>query len=244
MSALGFVAAVLRYSVPYSLAGAALAAGDALLTVRLRGNQIVCGIAVNLLADGMTRFLLKVIYGSSTNSPRVDAFVWNPSGLWATLTHPLVVVTFVAVAASHLLLKRSVFGLRVRAVGEHPDAAASLGVRPERVRFVAVTLSGALAGLGGAWLAADQKQFVAGMSTGRGYKALALLIFGNWRPAWAAVAALFFGFTEAAQDSLQAVGVGVPSWLVQMMPYVLTMVALAGFVGGASPPRALGRPRS
>jgi general nucleoside transport system permease protein len=222
-------------------AGAALAALYALLVVRLRGDQIVCGVALNLLADGLTRFGLKAIYDSSSNSPRVEAFAWNAPGLAATLTHPLVIATVALVVASHFVLGRTRFGLRVRAVGEHPAAAASLGVRPARVRFVAVVLAGALAGLGGAWLAADQKQFVAGMSNGRGYIALAALIFGNWRPAWAAAAALLFGLAEAAQNALQTTGVGVPAWAVQMLPYVITMITLAGFIGRATPPKALGK---
>jgi ABC-type uncharacterized transport system permease subunit len=102
-------------------------------------------------------------------------------------------------------------------------------------------LAGALAGLGGAWLAADQRQFVAGMSNGRGYIALAAMIFGAWRPVRAAAACLLFGVAEAMQIALQAAGVGVPSWAVQMLPYVLTMITLAGFMGRSHAPRALGK---
>jgi simple sugar transport system permease protein len=130
----------------------------------------------------------------------------------------------------------------LRAVGEHPEAARSLGVDAARVRWQALLLAGALAGLGGAWLAADQRQFVAGMSNGRGYIALAAMIFGHWRPARAAAACLLFGLAEALQIALQAAGVGVPGWAVQMLPYALTMVTLAGFIGRATPPAALGRP--
>jgi len=223
-------------------AGAAVGALYALLVVRFRGKQIVCGVAINLLADGLTRFLLKATYDSSSNSPRVDAWSWGGAGLLASLTHPLVIATVLLVVASHVLLYRTPFGLRVRAVGEHPEAAASLGVKPARVRVVALIASGALAGLGGAWLAADQRQFVAGMSNGRGYIALAAMIFGKWRPSWVAAAALVFGAAEATQNALQTAGVGVPEWLVQMLPYVITMVTLAGFIGRATPPRALGEP--
>src|SRR5207248_5779346 len=105
----------------------------------------------------------KATYGSSSNSPRVGAWSWGGAGLVASLTHPLVVATLLAIAASHVLLYRTPFGLRVRAVGEHPGAAASLGVRLARVSVIALLVSGALAGLGGAGLAADQRQFVAGM---------------------------------------------------------------------------------
>jgi simple sugar transport system permease protein len=218
------------------LAGAALAALYALLVVRLPGDQIVCGVALNLLADGLTRFLLKATFDSSSNSPRVDA--------WGHVGGRLIAATVGLVALVQLLVYKTPFGLRLRAVGEHPQAAESLGVRPARVRWAALVMAGALAGLGGVWLAADQRQFVAGMSNGRGYIALAAMIFGKWRPAWAAAACLLFGLAEALQIALQAAGVGVPAWAVQMLPYVLTMVTLAGFIGRATPPRALGRPSS
>jgi general nucleoside transport system permease protein len=214
--------------------GAALAALYALLVLRFRGDQIVCGVALNLFADGATRFLLKALFGSSSNSPVVAA--------WGQLAVPVVIATVVLVVLSQWALARTRFGLRVRAVGEHPAAAASLGVSVERVRWLAVLGGGALAGLGGAWLAADQHQFVAGMSNGRGYIALAALIFGGWRPVWALLAGLLFGFAEAAQIALQAAGIGLPAWLVQMMPYILTMLALAGFRRRrVAAPSALGR---
>jgi simple sugar transport system permease protein len=216
--------------------GVALAALYALMTVRLGGDQIVCGVALNLLADGLTRFLLKATFDSSSNSPRIDA--------WGNAGPPLMAIALGLVLLIHLVLYGTPFGLRLRAVGEHPEAAASLGVRPARVRWAAVLLSGALAGLAGVWLAADQRQFVAGMSNGRGYIALAALIFGGWRPVWAAAACLLFGVAEGTQIALQASGVGVPGWAVQMLPYVLTMVTLAGRSaknGRSNAPRALGR---
>jgi simple sugar transport system permease protein len=218
------------------VAGMLVAAFYAALVLRFRADQIVCGVAINLLLDGLTRFWLKAIFDSSSNSPRVPAFGEGGATLGATLTNPLFLATVAVIVASHFALYRTRFGLRVRAVGEHPEAAASLGVPPLSVRLRAVVLGGALAGLGGAWLAADQRQFVAGMSNGRGYIALAALIFGGWRPAWAALAALLFGAAEASQIALQAAGVGVPPWLVQMLPYVLTMLALAA--GGARRSRA------
>jgi simple sugar transport system permease protein len=215
-------------------AGVLVAAFYALLVLRFRGDQIVCGVALNLFVDGATRFLLKTIFGSSSNSPVI--------GAWGQLAAPMVAVTVAAVIGSQFLLVRTRFGLRVRAVGEHPQAAASLGVGVARVRWAGVLLGGALTGLGGAWLAADQHQFVAGMSNGRGYIALAALIFGGWRPRTAALAGLLFGFAEAGQIALQAAGVGLPGWLVQTFPYVLTMAALAGVVTGPKAPAALGKP--
>jgi len=213
--------------------GAAFGALYALLVVTLRGDQIVCGVALNLLADGLTRFLLKATFDSSSNSPRVDA--------WGNVGTRLIALTVGLVALFHVVFYYTPFGLRLRAVGEHPEAAASLGVKPARIRWVALVVAGALAGLGGAWLASDQRQFVAGMSNGRGYIALAAMIFGGWRPARAAAACLLFGLAEAMQIALQAAGVGVPGWAVQMLPYVLTMVTLAGFIGRSHAPRALGR---
>jgi simple sugar transport system permease protein len=214
--------------------GAVLAAVYAFVVVHLRGDQIVCGVALNLFADGLTRFLLKATFDSSSNSPRIDA--------WGDVGGRLIAATVLLIGLVHLLVYRTRFGLRLRAVGEHPQAAASVGVHPARIRWAAVLLAGALAGLGGTWLAADQRQFVAGMSNGRGYIAIAAMIFGSWRPAWAAAACLLFGLAEALQIALQAAGVGVPGWAVQMLPYVLTMVTLAGFIGRARAPRALGRP--
>jgi simple sugar transport system permease protein len=214
--------------------GMVLAALYALLVLRLRGNQIVIGVALNLFADGATRFLLKSVFGSSSNSPVISA--------WGQLAAPMIFLSILLVIGSHLLLSRTRLGLRVRAVGEHPAAAASVGVKVLGVRWSAVVLGGALAGLGGAWLAADQHQFVGGMSNGRGYIALAALIFGGWRPIPAALAALFFGFAEAGEITLQASGAGIPGWLVQMVPYLLTMMALAGGMKRNRPPAALGRP--
>lgn len=213
--------------------GVALGALYALLVVRFGGDQIVCGVALNLLADGLTRFLLKATFDSSSNSPRIDA--------WGHVGGRLILITLALVFVLHGVVYETRFGLRLRAVGEHPAAARSLGISPARVRWWALVLAGALAGLGGAWLAADQRQFVAGMSNGRGYIALAAMIFGNWRPAWGAAACLLFGLAEALQIGLQAAGVGVPGWAVQMLPYLLTMITLAGFIGRATPPRALGR---
>lgn len=213
--------------------GMLLGALYALLVVGLGGDQIVCGVALNLFADGLTRFWLKATFDSSSNSPRIDA--------WGHVGGLIIVVTVGLVAVVQLVVFRTPWGLRLRAVGEHPGAARSLGVDPARIRWQALVAAGALAGLGGAWLAADQRQFVAGMSNGRGYIALAAMIFGHWRPVRAAAACLLFGLAEALQIALQAAGVGVPGWAVQMLPYLLTMVTLAGFIGRATPPRALGR---
>lgn len=202
--------------------------------VVLRGDQIVVGVALNLLVAGTTRFLMGVFYGSSANTP---LFTGLPSVLGFS---PLVWLALLAVPLVHLLLRETRFGLRLSAVGEHPETAESLGVSAVRVRVAAVILAGGIVGLGGAYLGLEAAQFVKNMSAGRGFIALAAVIFGKWRPLGAAAACLFFGFAEAAQIRLQ--GAGIPTQFIQMMPYVLTMVALAGFVGRSRPPASLGTP--
>ena len=230
-------------------AGAATGALHALVCVRFGADQIVSGLGINLLAAGGTKFLLTVFFGSAANSSRVEGIPsWNLPLLsdWSVtqvlFCTPLVVLTLVAVGVSVLVAKRTVFGLRLHAAGEHPEAALSLGVHVVRLRWYGVMVSGALAGLGGAWLALEQHQFTAGMSSGRGFIALAALIFGKWTPHGAAAACLLFGFAEAAQIQLQSGNVGIPSQLLQTLPYVVTMVALAGVIGRARPPAALGKP--
>lgn len=216
--------------------GVLVAALYALVVVRWSADQIVAGVAVNLLALGLTRYLLKLFYGSTANSPPAPGF----GG--ALVSNPLFWAAVLLVGGIHLLLARTRYGLRARAAGEHPAALASLGVSVARVRWTAVLGAGALAGLGGAFLALDNQGFVAAMSGGRGYIALAAVIMGKWRPGLAAAACLLFAAAEALQVNLQALDVGVPRELVQILPYLLTMVALAGFIGRSRAPAALGEP--
>lgn len=231
------------------VAGLLLAALHALLTVVLKAEQIVTGVAINLLVLGLTEFLLELIFHSAANSPRVSTFHGaGVPGLSAlpvvgeTIGNPLVALTVVLAVGAHILLWRTRFGLRLRAVGEHPAAADSLGIGVSRVRTVGVLLSGALAALGGAYLASEQASFTAGMSAGRGYIALAAMIVGRWRPGYAVLAALLFGFAEMLQIRLQSMGVAIPTHLVQTIPYVLTLLVLCGAVGRAVPPLADGVP--
>lgn len=214
-------------------AGLLLGALHAWATVRYRADQIVSAIAINLLVVGLTRFALRVAFGSSSNSPRVP-------GLSGSLGNPLVVLGLVVLPALAWLIARTPFGLRVRAVGESPTAAQAAGVNVARVRWTAVALSGVLAALGGAYLALDQHQFTDEMSAGRGFIALAAVIFGGWRPLPTALACLLFAAAETLQLHLQGTS-GVPSQLVGTIPYVLTIVALAGLVGRSVPPAALGQ---
>jgi ABC-type uncharacterized transport system permease subunit len=224
------------------LGGAALAMLYAVSSIRFRADQIVVGIAINLLAIGLTRFFLRLIFGSSSNSPRVPGFDAKGSGTgFIALAHnPLVWIGVIVTPAVAWILFRTPFGLRVRAVGEHPAAAASVGVPVDRVRYIAVALSGMIAGLGGAYLSLDQHQFTDEMTAGRGFIALAAIIFGRWNPLLAGLACLFFAAAETLQIQLQGTE-AIPSQFVEMIPYLLTIIALAGLVGRAVAPAALGR---
>jgi general nucleoside transport system permease protein len=207
----------------------------AIASIRYRADQVVTGIAINLLAIGLTRFFLLLAFDSSSNSPRVDGFgvTADASSLVGALfRNPLVWLGLLAIPAVAWLIHYTPFGLRVRAVGEHPEAAETLGVPVRRVRYLAVALSGMLAGLGGVYLALDQHQFTDSMTAGRGFIALAAIIFGRWEPVRAGIACLLFAAAETLQIQLQGMQ-GVPSQFVQMIPYVLTIIAV--------PPAALGK---
>lgn len=233
------------------LGGLVVAALHALVCIRYRANQVVIGIATNLLVIGTTRFFLRLAFDSSSNSPRVPGFDWFASSaqgtgggvqglLLSTLANPLVILGILALLGVSWLLVNTPFGLRVRATGEKPEAAESVGVPVVRVRWMAVLLAGVLASLGGVYLALDQHQFTDSMTAGRGFIALAAVIFGNWQPRRVAAACLFFAAAEALQIQLQGLQL-LPSQFVEMIPYVLTIVALAGVVGRATPPAALGK---
>jgi len=226
------------------LGGLALAALHALVALRFGVDQIVSGIALNMLAMGSTEFMMWVLYGSGANSPRIALAApgAGPLGWLFRELPPLTWLALLAVPAAAWLLLGTPFGLRLRAAGEHPEAVESLGLSVPRLRLAAVLLSGALAGLGGAFLSLGAGYFVKNMSAGRGYIALAALIFGRWRPGGLLAATLLFGFAESLQGQLQFAW--LPLRFVQMLPYLLTMVALAGAIGRSRPPAALGRPFS
>jgi simple sugar transport system permease protein len=222
-------------------AGLFAASLHAIASLRFRADQVVSGIAINLLAVGTTRFFLRFAFDSSSNSPRVAGF-GGEGGVFGAFANPVVWIGLLTVPVIAWLLARTPFGLRIRAVGEHPEAASSLGVPVARVRWLAVLISGALAAMGGVYLALDQHQFTDQMTAGRGFIALAAVIFGRWDPLRAGLACLLFATAETAQIRLQGTGL-IPSQFVEMIPYVLTIVALAGVVGRAVPPAALGRPQ-
>lgn len=221
------------------------------ISIRFKADQIISGVAINLLSVGITKYFLKLFFDSSSNSSRVEGLpVFNifPSGnkvfemLNQIIGNPLIIITVLIVIASQYIIFRTVFGLRLRAVGEHPKAADTLGVKVNLLRYICVVISGALAGLGGAWLALEQHQFTDNMSNGRGFIAIAAVIFGRWNPVGATLACLLFGFAEAMQITLQSAGSNIPTQFIQMIPYLLTMIALAGFIGKSIAPAASGKP--
>ena len=214
----------------------------ALATIRYRADQVVVGIAMNLLAVGVTRFFLRLAFDSSSNSPRIPGFggAEARSGVLSSLANPLVWFGILNMVAVGWLLYRTPFGLRVRAAGEKPEAALSVGVPVRRVRWLAVAVSGVSAALAGSYLALDQHQFTDGMTAGRGFIALAAVIFGKWDPKRVTIACLLFAAAETMQIRLQSLQL-VPSQFVEMIPYVLTIIALAGVVGRAVQPAALGK---
>ena len=248
MLAAAFCAALGSYfgGTPWAGVGAGIAGGVliALLygvcCIRYRANQVVVGIAINLLAIGLTRFLLRLTFDSSSNSPRVGGFEGTGTGLLPLAQNPLIWLGLLVLPVVGWMLYRTPFGLRVRAVGEHPGAALSVGVPVDRVRWMSVALSGALVGLGGAYLALDQHQFTDSMTAGRGFIALAATIFGRWEPKLVALACLLFAAAETLQIRLQGAQL-VPAQFVEMIPYLLTIIALAGVVARAVPPAALGK---
>jgi general nucleoside transport system permease protein len=216
------------------IAGVALAAVYALFVIQLRADQIVAGTAINMLALGLTPFLCKILYdvtGSTPSIPLSQRFESAP-----------IYLGWVFVAACWLWMKFTRTGLWVSFAGEHPEALDAAGVRVNRVRWAAVLVGGALAALGGATLSIClSSSFSRNMTAGRGFMALAALIFGKWRPIPTALACLLFGFADAIQIRLQGAGL-IPVQFIQILPYLVTVLVLAGFVGRSRPPKALGTP--
>lgn len=215
--------------------GAAVAALYALCTVYFGADQIVCGVALNLLAYGGTRYVLKALYNSTSSSPTT---IGMPVHLYANPVFYAIVLVAIGIVA---LMAVSVFGLRVRAVGEYPEAVAAAGIRVRPLRALAVIASGMLAGLGGAWFALANHGFVAEMSGGRGYIALAIVIMSGWRPKRALGYAVLFAAAESLMVQFKTSALGVPRELIGMFPFVLTIVVLCGLVGRVRAPAALGK---
>jgi len=218
-------------------AGVMLAAVYALAVIRLRADQIVAGVAINMLAMGLTPFLCKVLYDVTGQTPAIPVAERFQSA-------PLY-LGWIMVALCWLWLKHTRGGLWVSFAGEHPEALDAAGIRVNRVRWAAVLVGGALAGMGGASLSVFlASSFSRNMTAGRGFMALAALIFGKWKPVPTALACLLFGFAEAVQIRLQGVslwgGKPIPVQFIQILPYLVTILVLAGFVGRSRAPKALG----
>ena len=217
------------------LCGLCVALLFAFITVTLKADQIVAGIAINILVMGATRFGLSLLFGSSMNSERIAGI-----DVPFLFMDPLFYAAVVSVAGGHFLLFNTPYGLRLRATVESAETADSAGIKVNRMRYSGVLISGALAALAGAFLVFQQHTFTDNMSAGRGYIALAAMIIGKWTPAGAALASLMFAAAESLEIWLQT-GL-IPSQLVQSLPYVITLFVLAGFVGRATAPRDVGIP--
>ena len=230
-------------------AGGLLGLVHAVLSIHLRANQVISGTAVNILGLGITSYGTErdLRSGGSGDVPRIPSVLHflEKVPLIGSVIGGLNLMIYLALAlviVSWWFLFRTAWGLRLRAVGEHPRAADTVGIPVFRIRYVAVTLSGVLAGMGGAYLAFGLgSQFSENMTAGRGFIALAALIFGKWKPFGLLAAALLFGFSQALGDALQTI-LHVNAFLVFTLPYILTLVALVGVVGRSRGPAAAGIP--
>jgi len=231
-------------------AGLVFALIHALMCITFEADQIISGTAINLLALGGTGYLMVLIFGSGGTSPRVNGFkeVAIPGLSDIPLIGPalfnqslLVYLMYVLIPITYFGVFRTPFGLRLRATGEVPEAVDTAGVSVARMRYYGVALSGLLAACGGVYLSMGiLSAFTENMTGGRGFIALAALIFGRWNPIGAAAAALLFGFGLAV--TFQVPQEAIPIEFIQMLPYVLTIVALASFGGRAIAPAAIGKP--
>ncbi len=236
-----------------------------LASITFRGNQLISGVAINFLAAGLTVLVAQAWFNQGGRTPslagdaRFNPIEWPLAGVMENIPllgpvyaelvsgHTfLVYIGILAVPASWYVLFRTRFGLRLRAVGENPGAVDTAGISVVRLRYTAVAICGLLCGLAGAYLATGLAAgFVKDMSAGRGFIALAALIFAKWRPWYALSACLLFGLLEAIGNryqNIEVIGITLPVQFMQALPYILTVVILAGFVGKAIPPRAGGEP--
>lgn len=226
------------------------------LAINLKANQVVAGVAINLLATSLAAFLLEMVWKRSgqtdvvelslTQNPEAFKFLEGIPVIGALFQgmNPFVYIAFLAVVVSYYVIYKTPFGLRLRAVGEHPRAADTVGINVYKVRHMAVLISGALAGLAGASISLGTVSlFREGMTAGKGFIALAAMIFGKWHPVGAFVACLFFGLAEAIQMQANNLGLTwIPSEFLQALPYIATVLALIGVVGKAVAPKASGEP--
>lgn len=230
--------------------GALISLLFAWVTVSLGADQVIVGMGLNIFAAGLTTFLLNTIFGyggTPTNTPALPTLtipgVAQIPFIGAIIGHQSVIVylMLILVALSHYFLFHTNLGLRLRSVGENPQAADTAGLNVWRLRFLGVLIGGVMSSLGGVYLSLGLlNSFEPNMSSGRGYIALAAMIFGKWTPFGSLGAALLFGFAMALSIVLQ--GQGISANLIQMLPYALTILALTGLVGRSTPPAADGIP--
>lgn len=227
----------------------------AVATITFRADQTVSGVAINMLALGATLFVVKLIYGKAQTDKITEPFYKGDIPLLSDIPiigdiffkdvyYTSILALVLAVVAWFVLFKMP-FGLRLRAVGEHPMAADTMGIKVYRMRYIGVFISGLFGGLGGAVYASTiALDFSHATITGQGFIALAALVFGKWHPFGAMGAALFFGFAQSLSiiGSLLPLFQDIPNVYMLIAPYVLTILALTGFIGRADAPKALGTP--
>ncbi len=255
MLAGAFTAAVATYQTgnPYlglflgAVAGGALAFVYAIACIKFEADQVVAGMAINFLMFGLPELISGAVYDSTGSTPQIDKLNQLPNYFNNHLSFASI-LAFILVPVCWYVMYKTPFGLRLRAAGENPEAADAAGVNVIRLRYIAVVISGVLAAAGGAYLSIGQSSlFTRNMTAGRGFIALAALILAKWRPVPVLLACLFFGFTEALTIQIQGVvklpsGEDIPVQFIQMIPYVLTIIVLAGFIGLSRAPKALGIP--
>ncbi|HEV3474449.1 MAG TPA: ABC transporter permease [Actinomycetota bacterium] len=238
-----------------AVAGLLFSLVHALATVTFRVDHIVSGVVINVVAVGMARFLSTQFFGSATQSTsgvpdlgKIDVPLLSalPAGLGRAFENlsPVVLVAFALTFPVVFILRRTRFGLRLRSAGENPEATRALGVRVAPLRYAGVAISGTLAGFSGAFLSVEVNQlYQEGQTQGLGFIALAALILGNWSPTRLMLGALLFGFAQAVPLRLDDAPVLslLPEQFIRMIPYVVTIVAIAGFVGRVHPPAAVGK---
>ncbi len=233
------------------LTGAVVAGVHAVLVIRFKVDQIVSGVAINIFGSGITSFI-------SNRYLEANIDLLNNSGTFRVISIPLlskipilgpilfqnspvVYLAIILVIAMHILLFYTPWGLRTRAVGEHPRAADTLGINVFMTRYVNVIIGGMIAGLGGAYFTVGSVgRFDMDMTAGKGFIGLAAMIFGNWTPIGAFLSSLLFGFADSLQVKMQILSVPIPTQFLQMAPYIVTMIVLTGVVGRAIPPAADG----
>lgn len=232
------------------LSGGTIALLHGWLSITFRTDQIVSGTVINILAIGVTSFIrreyLLSTEAGSAKLPTIALPVLSDLpivGDTIFTKQPIFFLMFVVIILTHVVLFYTRWGLRTRAVGEHPHAADTLGINVNRTRWINVFISGLIAGLAGAWFSLEATgSFNDGMTRGAGFIALAAMIFGKWTPVGAFGAALLFGFSDSLGIRLQIIDVDFPVQFLQMVPYLVTIIVLAGFIGRASPPKAVGEP--